>query len=769
MTPVMPFYDTTIGTQRFYGGATIYHANTEKTGFSEDGMNDFEEGMCNQPRRNWTLFHETYEIFSPFRMYYLAVWPKWDFMNGGDRYRVSFDDESELAFLVMRYHMGMEGWRWVVRNGEDFYISEKTFFGAGENPGGSGGKAHVVRPALERWAEHRPTAPYRVDFDPKAAEFTQRQFDNVTGVGWYMFKDRLVSGYVGCKWYAFEADAVVHRPKRPSENIDMVKVEWAGDAFYIATCETPYELWRKVHRLKRSNTFVREKNFTFDKYGDLGSMDLSAALGRDDEFSQDEPVTDVTLYDVLAWCNALSVQESKTPCYYIDPEREDVFREVKRSRLYVDELRLPAIHVKWDADGYRLPTVAEWQAALGTDPKSEIPNPKSSSTHPVGTRNPSDKGLYDMLGNVWECVWTHGDVLDPATKPTIILLGGDFSHPANPGTVSASPWGDQPYDGSWNIGFRLVRREPGGAAPPRGERTTDIPTWELTPDTRTRPDRGRQIKAPVAKPLLRMVDVPEAGHALSVCEVSFMEWKQVFNWAQAHGYSFDHSGEMGSMAYWGFGDGWQAGTHRPTEPVTGVTHYDVLVWLNALSELHGRTPAYYADKACTEVYRTSYEFRSMMTLLGEQRELFQSKKIRRGWNEHDPTFVKEDADGFRLPTIAEHRHAAWAGSKKRNEYPWGADGKAVAEFAWTADSSGFRTHPVGRLKPNPFGLHDLLGNVSEWSHDFDVGKNRGCIAERMGGSLLDLVVANVRPGVKRADTTRGLMYPDVGFRALRPK
>jgi formylglycine-generating enzyme required for sulfatase activity len=748
-----PFYDTSIGNQKFYGGCTIYHANTRKSGFTEDGMNDFEEGVGLQPRRNWTFFNENYDLFSPFRMYMVALWKKADFMNGGDRYPVSFDENSRLAYLVMRYYMGIDGFRFVVQNGNTFYISEKTFHGSGIPVGNNGGVAHTIYPAKERWAEYNPQAPYKIDFDPKAAVWKNVDFNDVRAFGWYLYKDELTSAYLGHKWYGFEADAVVRRPAQLSQNMAMAKV----DNFYISKTEVPYELWRKVHRLKRSNTYVLQKNYTFDKYGDLGSMDYSASHGQlGDAFSQDEPVTDITLYDMLAWCNALSEQESKTPVYYIDPEFKEKFREVRRSMLYVEPYTLPKIYVNWAADGYRLPTPAEWNAASrGSGVRSQA----SEKTAPVGSGAPNGSGLYDMNGNVREAVWTFGDVLDPSSDPAITVLGGDFLQAKNPEAVSASPWGDTPYNGSWNIGFRIVRREAGLSAPSGGSPPT--PAWQLTKGTKTAEDKARQE----ILPKISLTAIPEQKISLGTREVSFAEWKQVFNRAVADGFEFDHGGEMGSMAYWGWGDDWEPGTHTPDEPVTGITHYDAMVWLNALSMLEGKTPVYYHDTAFARPYKKSYRFRPLMLWLGENEALRTAKVINYWWSEKDDTFAKMDADGYRLPAKKEFEHAIFGGGSKPQ---WKADRASVAEKAWLADTSGFRTHPVGKLTPNEFGVYDRAGNVSEWSHDMDVGKNKGCLAERLGGGFFDLAVAQGE-GVKAPESTRGLMYPDLGMRVAVKK
>jgi formylglycine-generating enzyme required for sulfatase activity len=155
---------------------------------------------------------------------------------------------------------------------------------------------------------------------------------------------------------------------------------------------------------------------TFEEYDRFCDDTIGIRRPRDNWGRGTRPVAGVDWYDAVKYCNWLSEKEGLTPCY-----------DVKGRLSQCD----------FSADGYRLPTEAEWEYAArggqrsqgyiyaGSDNVDDVGWYEGNSgkqTYPVGQKQPNELGLYDMSGNMWEWCWDwYGEdyyASSPASDPT---------------------------------------------------------------------------------------------------------------------------------------------------------------------------------------------------------------------------------------------------------------------------------------------------------------------------------------------------------------
>ena len=159
-----------------------------------------------------------------------------------------------------------------------------------------------------------------------------------------------------------------------------------------------------------------------------------------------QPMTDVSWYDTIDYCNLLSQFAELKACYTIHNADEIEFHP--------------------NANGYRLPSEAEWQFACiagTTAATSELDaiawyrDNAEESAHPVGQKRANAWGLYDMIGNVWEWCW---DVFDPEMYgPYRVFRGGGWLDSASACRPSCRRK-SHPTFRIDDLGFRLVRSHP---------------------------------------------------------------------------------------------------------------------------------------------------------------------------------------------------------------------------------------------------------------------------------------------------------------------
>lgn len=284
--------------------------------------------------------------------------------------------------------------------------------------------------------------------------------------------DATKSGYTFEGWYnveTFTEESKITKIEKGSTGVQTLYAKWIATETFIyvqgatITNSISGSSIFNGSEVIVSNFEISDHEVTqaeYEKYCGYGGSKPSNSNGVGINY----PAYYVSWFDALVYCNKRSIKEGLTPCYKIKSSTDPTdWGDVPTS----SDSTWNAVECNWKANGYRLPTEAEWEYAArggnglagyqyeyaGSDTIDDVAWYYSNSggkTHAVKGKEANGLGLYDMSGNVWEWCW------DGSASGDCYRRGGSWNHSADCCAVSYRNYYYAYY--RYNCyGFRVVR------------------------------------------------------------------------------------------------------------------------------------------------------------------------------------------------------------------------------------------------------------------------------------------------------------------------
>jgi len=476
-----------------------------------------------------------------------------------------------------------------------------------------------------------------------------------------------------------------------------------------------------------SDFYLGKYEVTFEEYDQFCQKTGRKKPNNQGSVRGKKPAVNVKWLDAVAYCNWLSLSNNLTPCYSINGKN---------------------VTCNWSANGYRLPTEAEWEYAAkggnksngymyaGSDDLSSVAwynNNSGSKTQPVGGKLANELALFDMSGNVWEWCWdwkgnydsnAATDPKGPSRGGVRVFRGGGWADNSFYCRTTVR-YSGTPDHQSYSVGFRVAKRAAASSE-----------------------DKSVSFLLPA------IVDV-KGGTFTMGCTV-----------------------EQGDDC---------EDDEKPAHQVTlsdfsigkyEVTNEEFVFFLNDFAQLLKTQNGEVFDfnnKPFFQISKSALEFQNNTFSIRTGYEKYPIGYV--SWyaaDEYCKWLTKKTGKKYRLPTEAEWEYAARGGrNSKKYKYAGSND---PDEVAWYNRNSFADVRSVGQKKPNELGIFDLSGNAYEWCSDWGGDYSESSKKNPIGPSFGTLRVCRSGGGLFSLDYCRvcfrdgfapGTLYSFVGFRVVR--